>query len=56
MDEAEMVKECERICGESGKHGMHHAAPEMCPIQLAMWKNPKRKEELQNLVSKEKTN
>jgi hypothetical protein len=52
MDEVEMVKECERICGESGKHGIHHAAPEMCPIQLAMWKNPKRKEELQNLLTR----
>jgi hypothetical protein len=34
---------CERICGESGKRGMHRIAPEMCPLQLDTWKNPPRK-------------
>lgn len=33
--------ECERICGEAGKRDMHRSAPEICPILLAQWKNPK---------------
>jgi hypothetical protein len=43
MTEQEKKAECERICGESGKRGMHRIAPEMCPIQRDEWLNPKRR-------------
>lgn len=33
--------ECARICGERGERGMHSIAPEMCPVQLKFWKNPR---------------
>jgi hypothetical protein len=43
MTQQEKQAECERICGESGKHGMHRIAPVICPIKEDEWKNPKRK-------------
>lgn len=39
----EKQKECERICGESGKRGFHRIAPVMCPLKEDEWKSPKRK-------------
>ena len=41
-DELKLREECERICGESGKRGIHSSAPRMCPILDREWKNPKR--------------
>lgn len=32
---------CERICGEGGLRGWHRMAPEMCPLKLKEWKNPR---------------
>lgn len=43
MTDAEKKAECERICGEAGKRGVHSIAPELCPIQEEQWKNPKRR-------------
>ena len=37
-----MEEECRRLCGDAGRlRGMHTTAPVMCPVQLALWKNPK---------------
>jgi hypothetical protein len=49
MTKQEKKAECERICGESGKRGIHSSAPEMCPILEYMWKNPKRKNDYQGV-------
>ena len=43
MTEQEKQNECERICGEAGVRDMHRCAPEMCPILLDQWRNPKLK-------------
>ena len=43
MTDVEKKAECQRICGESGKHDVHRIAPEMCPIQLDIWKNPPKR-------------
>jgi hypothetical protein len=45
MTDAEKKVECERICGPrySKESGLHSSAPEMCPILLDLWKNPKRR-------------
>lgn len=45
MTPEEKQSECERICGDAGKRGMHSIAPELCPIKEDEWKNPKRKPE-----------
>jgi hypothetical protein len=45
MTNEDKQKECDRICGDDGKHGMHSIAPELCPIKEDEWKNPKRKPE-----------
>jgi hypothetical protein len=49
MTQQEKQSECERICGESGKRGMHQIAPVMCPIKEDEWKNPKRKNDYQEV-------
>ena len=43
--EAKKLAECERICrpNYSKESGLHSSAPEMCPIQNDLWKNPKLK-------------
>jgi hypothetical protein len=43
VTDTEKQRECERICGDAGKRGMHSAAPERCPILDQQWKNPPRK-------------
>jgi len=42
LTDEEKKKECERICGDSGKRGIHRTAPVLCPVQEALWKNPKK--------------
>jgi hypothetical protein len=42
LTDEEKKKECERICGDSGKRGVHRTAPVMCPILEEQWKNPKK--------------
>jgi hypothetical protein len=39
MNPQEKQAECERICGEAGKRGMHRIAPVICPIKQDEWKN-----------------
>lgn len=41
MTEQKKQEECERICGDAGKRDIHRSAPEMCPILLERWQNPK---------------
>ena len=43
MTDSEKKAECERLCGEAGKRGVHTIAPVICPIQKDLWLNPKRK-------------
>jgi hypothetical protein len=43
MTPEEKQKECERICGEAGKRGMHRIAPVICPIKQDEWLNTKRR-------------
>ena len=45
MTPEEKQKECDRICGTkySKESGLHSCAPELCPIQEDLWKNPKRR-------------
>ncbi len=45
LTEEEKRAACERICGESGKRGIHRIAPVRCPIEDMYWKNPKLKRE-----------
>ena len=45
MNDTEKQRECERICGESGKRGIHRIAPEICPLELDRWRNPKKYKE-----------
>ena len=49
VNSQEKKAECERICGDAGKRGIHSSAPEMCPVLLDMWKNPKRKNDYQGV-------
>jgi hypothetical protein len=42
LTDEEKKKECERICGDSGKRGIHRTAPVLCPVQEELWKNPKK--------------
>jgi hypothetical protein len=49
MTDQEKKLECERICGESGKRGIHKSAPVMCPVLLDLWKNPNRKNDYQGV-------
>lgn len=41
LTEAEKFAECLRICGPNVGIDMHRMAPEMCPIKLEQWHNPK---------------
>lgn len=43
MTDQEKQKECERICGDAGKRGMHRMAPELCPILWDEWRGVTRK-------------
>ena len=43
MTEEEKKAECDRICGEAGKRGVHSMAPVLCPYKEDEWKNPKRR-------------
>jgi hypothetical protein len=43
MTDTEKKKECERICGESAKRGVHSSAPEICPILRDQWFGVTRK-------------
>lgn len=42
MTEAEKKAECERLCGDKDKRGIHTIAPVICPIQQDLWRNPKK--------------
>jgi hypothetical protein len=42
MTAEEKQSECNRICGEAGKRGVHSSAPERCPILNDEWLNPKK--------------
>lgn len=47
--------ECQRICGEAGKRGMHRMAPLICPILKEIWLGKRKPEkQLQNLEKGEK--
>lgn len=37
MTEQEKKAECERLCGDAGKRGVHTIAPVLCPIQKDKW-------------------
>ena len=43
MTDAEMLRECLRICGKNVTPETHRIAPEICPIALMYWRNPKTK-------------
>ena len=45
LTEEQKKAECERICGDKAKRGIHSIAPTMCPIEEERWKNPKLKRE-----------
>ena len=32
---------CQKLCGEGASRGMHRMAPDICPVLLAAWRNPK---------------
>jgi hypothetical protein len=46
LTEEEKKAECQRICGDFGKRGMHVQVPVLCPILWDVWrglrKNRKR--------------
>lgn len=43
MTTPEQQAECLRICGPNVMPDTHSIAPEMCPIALMYWHNPKLK-------------
>lgn len=43
MTDAEKKAECEKICGEMGKRGIHSSAPIQCPYDRDALLNPKRR-------------
>lgn len=43
MTDAEKIAECLRICGPNVDEDTHRCAPEICPILLDYWRNPKLK-------------
>jgi hypothetical protein len=44
LTEAEKNIECQRICGDSGKNGIHLAVP-MCPILQDIWMGKRKNRE-----------
>jgi hypothetical protein len=44
LTEAEKNAECQRICGDSGKQGLHRSVP-MCPILQDIWHGVRKKRE-----------
>lgn len=43
LTEEEKKAECKRICGDSADRGIHSMAPELCPIQWDIWRNPPKR-------------
>jgi hypothetical protein len=37
MTDQQKKAECERICGEAGKRGIHTMAPVICPVLQDRW-------------------